>query len=98
MFVEKIHQVQVRKLAVQLLHLPLIDVEDDAVMAELRHGVILGHMDDVLIHQDQASPFDQVRAVIKKELPFPFDQIENFILVMKMFHAHIKIPFADHPL
>ena len=87
-----------RKFAVQFLHLAFIDVEDDAVMAEFRYGVVLGHVDDVLVHQNQASSFDEVGAVIKKELALSFNQIEYLILIMKMFHAHIKIPLADHPL
>ena len=94
--VKKLNQVQIREQPVKFFHFIPLHIEDNAVMADFLFAVGRGHMNRVFIHQNQRSAFYQIRTVVKEETPFPFQQIEDLILVVEMLSMHIKMPLAYH--
>ena len=59
-------------------------------MSRIRTGSRTGHVDQIGIYKDQIPGLSQVFPVIKEKDAFPFHDIEDFILGVKMLHPHIK--------
>ena len=55
-----------------------------------------GHMDQIGIDKNQIPGSCLVLSVIKKEDPFPLDDIKNLILGMEMLYTHIKGSRPNH--
>lgn len=96
LFAQKVHQLDVGELGIQLCHLLAGHIQDDALVA----GVVLfrraGHVDHVTVDQDQIAFARQKGAVVEKELPLPFQDEKDLVFVVKMAHRHIVLSVAHH--
>ena len=96
MLTEKTNKLQRRVLMVKGFHLLFGDIQDDPVMAGIVIRNRFCHVDQIAVDQNQIAPGCNKVTVIKKEKPFTFQYVENFIFFMKMLYTHIEFSITDH--
>ena len=98
MLVKETHKLKGRVLFVQFLHFIAVYIQNDPIVPGIIGRDGFGHMDQVRIDEDQITLGGYKVAVVKEKETLSFQNIKDFIFIVKMLDAHIEFSVADHML